>query len=700
MSKASIKFYITIILSILLMSSNSIAFHKENSKEISKVTEWDGTAETKKDFENQAEQQFCAFNAKGGSEKIQGDPIKDLTTGEQRKDDVTGEPVFEEIVSPIMTVYGYHSSKSRKTGKVLRPTPLNGLNFNINANWTDIKLITVLKMYCLQDSTKDRPSRFKDSYLEDFYKKVAAENGYFKSDGKLGDYNKKLLGPEGRGPKEGRDILIDGIIISNPNAVWYLPDFLMKQDAEIKKKKKIAAKKAEKKRIAAEKEKKRKAREKAKKEGNEQWISENKQNFLDQLNKKLNEYKKTINDLEKKRDFLFNQYSNFEEKFIKANKLIRETFDDLNNPGDENIRKYKKEIRFNEEIYLSGIENKDYKNRLNKIKKINFKKYKNYTTLKNLIKRAEKSKKVENFVGNESIKAFGFTWKQKKIGFIQEFKNLENRKLGSGSDVDESNMYILNEEIKKHINDIDEFITKAVLNLVALDEEIKNKIDWPKIAIYLVVIIFFGFVIYYVLVQQRKMKDIKEEADKKVGSLKNELEDKIRNTSDQIKSASRDVSKLQQSSVGSNQPKPTQETPKTPEQIITEKYDQLVSDYKDALDDFSKVAEFKERWQGLALTRKERQDGTKTILINSTRPFEKAEIWCVTFSEKYFAFPGSSVKFNMATYMNLDFEKAGRDFKGVFSISSGSNYSTEPSVLRRGGAGFVVERAGKIIFPN
>ena len=91
---------------------------------------------------------------------------------------------------------------------------------------------------------------------------------------------------------------------------------------------------------------------------------------------------------------------------------------------------------------------------------------------------------------------------------------------------------------------------------------------------------------------------------------------------------------------------------------------------------------------------------SKTILINSTRPFEKAEIWCVTFSEKYFAFPGSSVKSNMATYMNLDFEKAGRDFKGVFAVSSGSSYSTEPSVLRRGGAGFVVERIGKIIFPN
>ena len=54
----------------------------------------------------------------------------------------------------------------------------------------------------------------------------------------------------------------------------------------------------------------------------------------------------------------------------------------------------------------------------------------------------------------------------------------------------------------------------------------------------------------------------------------------------------------------------------------------------------------------------------------------------------------------MATYMNLDFEKAGRDFKGVFAISSGSNYTAEAAVLRRGGAGFVVERIGKIIFPN
>ena len=72
----------------------------------------------------------------------------------------------------------------------------------------------------------------------------------------------------------------------------------------------------------------------------------------------------------------------------------------------------------------------------------------------------------------------------------------------------------------------------------------------------------------------------------------------------------------------------------------------------------------------------------------------------MNFSDKYFAFPGSSVKSNMAAYMNLDFEKASRDFKGVFAISSGSSYSTEPAVLRRGGAGFVVDRVGKLIFPT
>ena len=147
-------------------------------------------------------------------------------------------------------------------------------------------------------------------------------------------------------------------------------------------------------------------------------------------------------------------------------------------------------------------------------------------------------------------------------------------------------------------------------------------------------------------------------------------------------------------------PEPVKEAPKTPEQIIAGKFHDMVSDYNEATDNFSNVAAFKQKWNGVALTRRPRPEGTKTVLINSSRAFEKSEIWCVSFSDKYFAFPGSTVKSNMAAYMNLDFDKASRDFKGVFDISSGSSWETEPSIVRRGGAGFVVERKGKLIFPG
>ena len=195
------------------------------------------------------------------------------------------------------------------------------------------------------------------------------------------------------------------------------------------------------------------------------------------------------------------------------------------------------------------------------------------------------------------------------------------------------------------------------------------------------------------------MKDLKAEADEKVGSLKNDLENKFKDTSEQIKSASRTAARAQQSGVTTT-PEPVQEIPKTAEETIASQYDELVLEYKEVLEDFSKVAAFKQKWHGLALSRKERQDGTKTILVSSTRAFEKAEIWCVAFGDNYFAFPGSSVKTNMATYMNLDFEKASRDFKGVLTISTGSSYSTEPAVLRRGGVGFIVDTTGNIVFPS
>ena len=691
MFKTSVKFFIAILLSILLINSNSIAFHKENSISTLVNTEWDGNKETKKDFESQAKQEFCALSAKTVTVKEAGSPVINQKDGKPLIDE-NGNPVFDEIIVYKINLKSSHLNKAKKVNTILQP---NLASMNLNADWQNIKLVEILKMFCLQDGSKDRPIKFKGSYLEEFYTQIAFDNGFLKTNSEEGDYNKKFLEGE-----FGEEIMKMGIVVDNPNAVWFVPDFLTEQEEANNKAEKKAAEEAEKKRIAAEKEKKRIAREKAKKKGNEQWISENKQNYIDEFGKKLDEYENKITELTTKRNKLITNLNDFEAYMLEAEEDSKNAIADLVNRDNQEIKDLRDELRDNIKTYLSPNDLKEYKDRLKKIEKINFQKYKNYTTLKNLIKRANKSNKAANFVGTDGTKILGFTFKQKKIGFIQEFENIKNRDLGSGSDEHEKNMENLDSIIQKHGENISNFIFSKVTEIKDLDEELGQRIPWNLIIIGIVVVVIVIGIGAYLYFQRKEMDELKREAEEKVGSLKNEFEDKLKTTSDQIKSVSRTAVRSQQSTANLGASEPIQEQPKTKEEIIAEKYDELVSDYKEALEDFSKVAGFKQKWHGLALSRKERQDGTKTILINSSRAFEKAEIWCVTFSEKYFAFPGSTVKSNMATYMNLDFEKAGRDFKGVFAVSSGSNYLTEPSVLRRGGAGFVVERMGKIIFPN
>jgi hypothetical protein len=696
MFKNIVKFLSVLLLFSLIISSNTSAFHKENSIITQKDTEWDGDPKTKTEYENKAKQDWCALKAT--AKTIKGKPILDENTDLQKIDE-NGDKVFKEDTYK-MELEGYHLREAQKTNGKLLPT-LAKLNFE--ANWDKLKLVDLLKMYCLQDKTQERPSQFKGSYLETLYKEIAADNGFFKKDNVEGNYKKNIL----EGPH--RDDIFkseNGIIINDPNVVWYVPDFL-KDTFEQNKKDEAEA--LAKKKADEKKRKKKKARKNAIIKGNDKWISENKDYYLDLFKTTLNEYSKIIQNLEDNRKILNVRLDEIKNKFDEANEEIEIAFDDLANINPE-IKNKKSEIRENKKIYLSKVIIESFDDRLKEINSINFKKYDNYIKLKKIIKKAEKSNSAKDFVGKDGYeikwpKLLGGGSKNitsDKLGLIEGFEDLKNKSLGSGSKTHSSNMKELDEEIRSSKHNIDEFVLALVQELVAYDnvlEEEKAKFPLMKYAIYLVIfLVVLGCILFLIFYQRKKEKNLKEEAEQKLGSLKSDLEVKLKHTSEQIRSV-RTSSTTQSQSQLEAQPV-LKEEPKTPEQIITEKYDQLVSDYKDALDDFSKVAEFKEKWQGLALTRKERQDGTKTILINSTRAFEKAEIWCVTFSEKYFAFPGSSVKFNMATYMNLDFEKAGRDFKGVFSISSGSNYSTEPSVLRRGGAGFVVERSGKIAFPN
>ena len=709
MFKITIKYLIALLLSMMLIVSNTSAHHK-SKKEKNVKTEWNGDSKTKKVFEKQSLAQYCALKAQAIT--IPGEPILDQNNKNddgnpvQTKDE-NGIPQFEDDTYKIK-ITGYHSVKSKKAGDVLIPTPANGLNFNYKNKWTtDIKLIDVLKMYCLQDSSKDRPTKFKDSYLDQFYTNIAFDNNYLSKDGTKGDYNKKLMeGPEGRGPIEGRDILIDGIIINNQNAVWYVPDFLFKEEARLKKEAKQKEKEEKKRKEEEERKRLAKVKADALKEGNSQWISKNKQDYINDFDKKLEEYKAVISKLEAKRGELIIKVADFEILQLEATEKVENAIDDLVNTANQEIKELRSEIREEKKLLLKTSDLKGYKEELKKIEKIKFNDYARYKTLKNLIKRAKKSKKATDFVGKSGFevklpKILGGKKKKltgDKIGFIQEFRNIESKELNTSSD--EGKIKKLSTELENHTNNIDQFI-QQVSTLTALDEAIQKETPWGKYAIYFVIFLVIVGVIVYVVIQQNNLKRIRRESEEKVGSLKSDFENKLKDTSEQIKSVSRTAAAARsQQSETSSIPEPVEEIPKTQEEIIAAKYDELLSDYKDALDDFSKVAVFKQKWNGLALSRKERQDGSKTILISASRAFEKSGIWCVSFDDKYFAFPGSTVKSNMATYMNMDFMKAGQDFKGVFGVTTSSAYSSEPSVLRKSGAGYVVERVGKIAFPD
>jgi hypothetical protein len=684
MFKITAKLLIALSLSIVLTASNVYGFHKVNMKETNQPTEWDGSKETKKEYETKSKKKYCALTSKGVLVPSQGDPIEDLTTGKQRINEATEKPEFETINTPKVKVSGYHLTESiNLENRLLPSTPK--LNFKGESEWENIKLVDLLKMYCLQDSKKDRPTSFKNSYLEEFYTQVALDSGFYKlkGDKKIGDYNKKILEGE-----FGENIFKNenGIIINNPNAVGYVPDFLIEKHKVIKAK---IAKDTKKKLIKEEI-----------KKGNNLWISDNKQNYVDQFSKKLNKYEIVITKLKEKRNKLSAELEELELLQENTKEQIEIAFDDLSNTSNQEIKDLKRQIREDKKTYLSGIEIEAFRVRFEKIEKIDFEKYKNYTNLKKLINQAKKSNNAAHFLGKEGWKIPGTELKlsQDKIGFIQEFQSFKNRSLGSGSDTDENNIDELNSDIVIQDSFITLYVSTPVTELVNLDIELGKKIPWGKYLIYFVIFLVLTGVVVFIFIQQDSLKRLKRENEEKVGSLKRDFDGRLRDTSDQIKSASKDARAQQSTHI--SVPEPIKEIPKTAEEITASQYDELVFEYKEALEDFSKVSVFKQKWHGLALSRKERQDGTKTILVSSTRAFGKAEIWCVTFSDNYFAFPGSSVKTNMATYMNLDFEKASRDFKGIFGISTGSSYSTEPAEIRRGGAGFVVEKAGNIVFPN
>jgi hypothetical protein len=691
MFKITIKYLIAFLLSALLINFNASAFHKEgNSEKHIKKIEGKIKKNIQSQYCTQQVEEFVKTVDITNPEKKKSDKEQTIKERLEEIEKENSEEILAEIKKEtVFIVSSYHASKVQEAPKELDFSVLkNKINKNryIGGKST---IETLLNFYCVQELPGEGKSKKFKSGNKKLYDEIAAINGYKNRESKI------------EGDIFDRSTIF--LSIEEKTLIYAKAQFILDEELRLEQK---AKDDAEQRRIDDEKKAIQKAKDDALKDGNEQWISKNKQDYLDSFNKKLDKYETVISKLEAKRNALIIRVKDFESVQLDTIEKTENAIDDLVNTANQEIKELRNEIRQEKKNLLIASDLKVYKEKLKKIKAIKFNDYARYKTLKDLIKRAKKSNKAKDFVGKDGHKiklpkiAGGGTIKltSKKIGFIQEFKNIENKELDSNSDAEK--IKILSQEIENHTNNIDKFV-QQVTALTALDEAIQKETPWGKYAIYFVIFLVIVGVIVYVVIQQNNLKRIRRESEEKVGSLKSDFENKLKDTSEQIKSVSRTAAAARsQQSETSSIPEPVEEIPKTPEEIIAAKYDELLSDYKDALDDFSKVAVFKQKWNGLALNRKERQDGSKTILISASRAFEKSGIWCVSFDDKYFAFPGSTVKSNMATYMNMDFMKAGQDFKGVFGVTTSSTYSSEPSVLRKSGAGYVVERVGKIAFPD
>lgn len=472
---------------------------------------------------------------------------------------------------------------------------------------------------------------------EDLFTKIAEANNLKKSTDKITD-----------------EIYENGIIIPEEvgSLIVHYPDFL---DKDLKKIERLKE-------------------EKKQRDTENKWVDENKSDIL----AKAKSYKKRQDDLiielNKKLQKNEVEFSNLQKNFDTVNRNVKKLIEiNIQNKTNEQVAKAFGELFDLKEEYL--VDNEKIENISNEIKNLQ-NNINNY--LNNL---ATISKIIANIENTKSRK--------KLENLEEEVSKLRDLNVKSTEDQIELNLKNINEYNAK----IDEIESKR-LEVLELDKQASSSFNYFNLIFYVIGFILIAGVITFIFLQKRKIESLTQATDS-AGKKFSELEGQLRTTSQRIESVN-----IANNSLSNVSTKTTNINNQTQEQITINKFDELVSDYFEFIDDFSKVASLKEKWNGQALSRKERQDGSKTILIFSSRAFEKSEIWCLNFEDKFFAFPGSSVKNNMAVYMNLDYEKAQRDFKGVFVVSSGTNYSTEPAIIKKTGASFIVERTGKLVFPS
>jgi|TARA_B100001964_G_scaffold242016_1_gene315742 hypothetical protein len=615
-----LKILLYFILVSIILNTSSSAFHEKGLKEPKIFYSNKSITELRK--------KFCTYNVK----KLR-EGMKHISNDE----DVPGYKIFN-----------YHTSEA---------TPVSGLisiidNEKINE---DTKIEEVLKMYCVQDKTKDRPVKI-NADMKKLFDKIAKNNN-------LVDRKKTISSAN----------INDGvIIIEEENILIFYPDFLLALAKEISSEGEKPDEEPTNQTIKPEPDPKPEF-DMEKRDKLETAAENKKLEFDDEINK-LRGLKNEVNT----------NYEELKINYQTSLNKVEETLKYTKNTDILEIRKKLKELENLKKEHFEGTKLKKLKGRIISVQNHidGLEKSEDYKSIEKLITKINNAEKKKNhsLIINQTVEKIDKRQLIEATGLKDEISDIK-------SDISAFE-FILRQRIDPLRKEIDQ---------LDLGDEEGDFVQFiVNIAIYIAIFLFVVAVITFIYLQNRKIRKlskISQSAETKFS----DMEDKLKTTSEKInlaRAASRSRSSLP--------PKPEQppEEPKTVTQIRTEKFEDLKRDYLEALDNFSKVASFKQKWKGLGLSKKPRQETAKTVLINSPRPFEKSEIWCLSFEEKYVAFPGSSVKKDMAIYMNFDFQKAEADLKGAFNITSGSSYSVKPCSLRRGGAGFVVEHAGEIQFPK
>jgi hypothetical protein len=481
------KYFLTIVLSFII-SNFSYAFHQNGSSSID-IEAVEGLK--KKDI--QAE--YC-------TQKV-STVTKDVSFTEEVIKD--GEKITQESVKEkkYYRVESFHIKKGEKAPKIL--------DFSILKNEIDKKnfigenLSTVenlLSFYCVQEQPKENDLKeFKISNndnapISKLYDEIAQING-------LEDRNSLIQG----------DIFNKGKInlsLENKILIYSKAKFITDEENRLAQKKQEEEDKAAE--IQEEKD----------------FIARVKPGLVDEITKKKLEFDKQIKDYNDEYTKIKIEFERF-EKFFKEKTLETEDLLDLVDVSQKDIKDKAIELKKAKREFLNNIIVDAIEDKYKQLSNVKSKDFESYKKLEELLKDIEK--KSNRKVCFEEGKKHTLHC---KVSFPDQWSRIKQDKLG----IESLNINI--KDLNKDIEDARKNITNNIdtLNneIRLLEEELGNQLPWNYIIIGIVIFlaaIGFGLYVYF---NNKRIKEIQEDADRTVSTLKTNLEGRLQNTAAELRS--------------------------------------------------------------------------------------------------------------------------------------------------------------------